>query len=87
MQALVAPAKRDKLLHAIFGMFRHWLPFDGGKGYHLPQAVAANSASCRKEVVKQEKAPTPPIQTFYLHCKRESTRSAAGIPECLPLQT
>ena len=48
MQALVAVMR--KLLHAIYGMFRHQMPFDGGKVYQLPQAVVANSASCTKEV-------------------------------------
>ena len=48
MQALVAVMR--KLLHAIYGMFRHQLPFDGSKVYRLPQAVAASSASCTKEV-------------------------------------
>lgn len=48
MQALVAVMR--KLLHAIYGMFRHQLPFDGSKVYQLPQAVAANRASCTKEV-------------------------------------
>jgi transposase len=35
MQALVAVMR--KLLHAIYGMFRHALPFDGSKAYRLPQ--------------------------------------------------
>jgi transposase len=48
MQALVAVMR--KLLHAIYGMFRHQMPFDGGKVYQLPQPVAANRASCTKEV-------------------------------------
>jgi hypothetical protein len=39
-----------KLLHAIYGMFRHQMPFDGGKVYQLSQVVAANRASCTKEV-------------------------------------
>jgi hypothetical protein len=50
MQALVASAERDKLLHAIYGMFRHVLPFDRCMVYQLPQGVQANSASSRKEV-------------------------------------
>jgi len=50
MQALVAvPAERDKLLHAIYGMFRHVLPFDGSKVYQLSQAVVANTALSRTE--------------------------------------
>ena len=48
MQALVAVMR--KLLHAIYGMFRYQMPFDGGKVYQLPQVVAANRASCTKEV-------------------------------------
>ena len=48
MQALVAVMR--KLLDAIYGMFRHQLPFDGGKVCQLPQAVVANSAPYTKEV-------------------------------------
>jgi transposase len=48
MQALVVVMR--KLLHAVYGMFRHQLPFDGGKVYQLPQSMLANSASCTKEV-------------------------------------
>jgi transposase len=48
MQALVAVMR--KLLHAIYGMFRQQLPFDGGKVYQLPEAIVANCASCTKEV-------------------------------------
>jgi len=38
MQALVAvPAERDRLLHAIFGMFKHQQPFDGARLYRLAE--------------------------------------------------
>jgi transposase len=38
MQALVAVMR--KLLHAIFGMFKHQQPFDGARLYPLPQEVS-----------------------------------------------
>jgi transposase len=38
MQALVAVMR--KLLHAIFGMFKHRQPFDGAKLYRLPQETS-----------------------------------------------
>lgn len=47
MQALVAVM--HKLLHAIFGMFRHVLPFEGSRVYQLSQAVVANTALARTE--------------------------------------
>jgi transposase len=48
MQALVAVMR--KLLHAIYGMFRLQLPFDGSKVYQLRQSMPANSAPCTEEV-------------------------------------
>jgi transposase len=48
MQALVAVMR--KLLHAVYGMFRHQLPFEGSKVYRLPQGTVANTVSCTKEV-------------------------------------
>jgi len=47
MQALVAVMR--KLLHAIYGMFRHVLPFDGGKVYPLPKTLVAQSAVAKTE--------------------------------------
>lgn len=38
MQALVAVMR--KLLHAIYGMFKHQQPFDGSKVYRLPNVIA-----------------------------------------------
>jgi transposase len=43
MQALVAVMR--KLLHAIFGMFKHQQPFDGAKLYRLPQETARPQAT------------------------------------------
>lgn len=48
MQALVAVMR--KLLHAIYGMFKHAQPFDGSKVYQLPEACAQRStAFCTTE--------------------------------------
>ena len=48
MQALVAVER--KLLHAIFGMFKHQQPYDGSKMYRLKEALAgAPSAPPRTE--------------------------------------
>jgi len=50
MQALVpVPAERDNLLHAIYEMFRHVLPFQGAKVYQLRQAALANTPLARTE--------------------------------------
>jgi hypothetical protein len=50
MQALVAvPAQRDKPLHAIYGMFRHVLPFQGPEVYQLRPAALANTPLARTE--------------------------------------
>jgi transposase len=43
MQALVAVMR--KLLHAIFGMFKHQQPFDGAKLYPLPEQTARQPAA------------------------------------------
>ncbi len=43
MQALVAVAR--KLLHAIYGMFKHRQPYDGAKVYRLPEGFAAPSST------------------------------------------
>jgi hypothetical protein len=48
MQALVAVMR--KLLHAVYGMIRHQLPFEGSKVYPLPQGTVANTVSCTEEV-------------------------------------
>jgi hypothetical protein len=48
MQPLVDVMR--KLLHAVYGMFRHQLLFDGSKVYRLPQGTMANTVSCAKEV-------------------------------------
>jgi hypothetical protein len=48
MQALVAVMR--KLLHAVYCMIRHQLPFEGSKVYRLPQGTVANTVSCTKEV-------------------------------------
>jgi len=37
MQALVAVMR--KLLHAVYGMFKHQQPFDGAKRYRLPDEI------------------------------------------------
>ena len=41
MQALVAVMR--KLLHAIFGMFKHHQPYDGSKVYRIPESISALS--------------------------------------------
>jgi len=38
-----------KLLHAIYGMFRHVLPFQGSKVYQLRPAGLANTPLARTE--------------------------------------
>jgi transposase len=43
MQALVAVMR--KLLHAIFGMFKHQQPFDGAKLYRLPEEISRPQAT------------------------------------------
>ena len=43
MQALVAVMR--KLLHAIFGMFKHHQPYDGSKVFRLPVPADSNSTS------------------------------------------
>ena len=42
MQALVAVMR--KLLHAIFGMFKHHQPYDGRKVFHLPAQSSTEAA-------------------------------------------
>ena len=47
MQALVAVM--HKLLYALYGMFRHVLPFDGAKVYQLRQAAPTHTPLARTE--------------------------------------
>jgi len=80
MQALVAVMR--KLLHAIFGMFKHQQPFDGTKLYRqpadssLPQPIFSTAeVPCAPQ---REKSPAPSKEKSLLKNRRESTRWLVG---------
>ena len=80
MQALVAVMR--KLLHALYGMFKHQQPFDGSQLYRLPQEPSLPqpplSTTEAAWTSQREKSPAPSKEETLLNFKRESTLWAAG---------